>query len=103
VTILDSEIRPYIQLENMRSFAARDRKTAAQYGSIVKAAEISNRDYGFRYSKFSAARTMRPPPSSYMHIYLGYLVVRKLGTPAQYETWMPSHVFDDLYEPVSEP
>jgi len=38
------------------------------------------------------------PPSSHRHIYLGYLVVRKLGTPDQYETWMPDLVFDELYE-----
>jgi hypothetical protein len=29
---------------------------------------------------------------------LGYLVVRKLGTPDQYETWMPGKVFEELYE-----
>jgi hypothetical protein len=103
MAILDSEIRPYVQLEAMQSFAARDSEVAARFGSVVKAAEISNRDYGFRYTRFSAERSMRPPPSSFMHIHLGYLVVRKLGTPEQYETWMPNHIFDELYEPVSEP
>ena len=101
--ILDSEVRPYISLEQMRTYSARDNGTAKKYGQIVKAAEISNRDYGYRYSKFSSSRVMRPPPGSHMHIYLGYLVVRKLGTSEQYETWMPNHVFDELYEAASEP
>jgi len=49
-------------------------------------------------SRFNSSRKMQPPPSSHIHIHLGYLVVRKLGTPDQYETWMPDLVFDELYE-----
>lgn len=101
--ILDSKERPFIALEQMAAYCARDRETAEKYGTVVKAAEISNRDYGYRYHKFSASRTMKPPPSAHMHIYLGYLVVRKLGTSTQYETWMPSGVFNELYEATSEP
>jgi hypothetical protein len=101
--ILDSEVRPYISLEQMKAYSARDIGTAKKYGQIVKAAEISNRDYGHRYRKFSASRAMRPPPSSHMHIFLGRLVVRNLGTSEQYETWMPSDVFDELYEAASAP
>ena len=41
---------------------------------------------------------MKPPPGSQIHIMPGYLVVRKLGTPDQYETWMPDQVFKELYE-----
>jgi hypothetical protein len=41
---------------------------------------------------------MKPPPGSHIHIMPGYLVVRKLGTPDQYETWMPDVVFEELYE-----
>jgi hypothetical protein len=29
---------------------------------------------------------------------MGHLVVRRLGTSGQYETWMPSDVFEELYE-----
>lgn len=100
--ILDWKERPFVSLELMTAYSARDSDTAKKYGPIVKAVEISNRDYGYRYSRFSSSRTMRPPPSSHMHIHLGYLVVRKLGTPDQYETWMPDHVFDELYEAASE-
>lgn len=101
--ILDWKERPFIPLEQMALYSARDRDTARKYGPTVKAAEISNRDYGYRYSRFSSSRTMRSPPSSHMHIYLGYLVVRKLGTPDQYETWMPSHAFDELYQATNAP
>ncbi len=101
--IINWKERPFVSLEQMKIYAARDRDTARKYGTMVKAAEISNRDYGYRYSKFSSTRTMQPPPSSHMHIFLGYLVVRKLGTPDQYETWMADHVFEELYEAKSEP
>ena len=101
--ILDHDVRPFVSLEQMATYSARDRDTAAKYGPLVKAAEISNRDYGYRYNRFSDERAMRPPPSAFIHIVLGYLVVRKLGTPDQCETWMPGHVFDDLYERAGEP
>lgn len=92
------EERPFVTLEQMADYSARDQDTARKYGPTVKAAEISNRDYGYRYTKFSSSRRMQPPPSAHRHIYLGYIVVRKVGTPEQYETWMPDHVFDELYE-----
>ncbi len=101
--ILDWKERPFVSVEDMAVYSARDRDTAKKYGPIVKAAEISNRDYGYRYSKFSSSRTMQAPPSSHIHIHLGYLVVRKLGTPNQYETWMPDRVFEELYEASSTP
>lgn len=31
---------------------------------------------------------------------MGYLVVRRLNTADEYETWMPSLAFDELYEEV---
>lgn len=100
---LSWEERPFIALEQMATYSARDRKTAQKYGSIVRAAEISNRDYKYRYSKYGSDQSMQPPPGSHIHIHVGYLVVRKLGTPDQYETWMPNDVFDELYEAVGEP
>jgi hypothetical protein len=101
--VMDWKERPFVPVEQMAVYFARDQDTARKYGRTVKAAEISNRDYGYRYSEFSSSRAMRPPPSSHMHIYLGYLVVRKVGTPHQYETWMPTHVFDELYETKAKP
>jgi hypothetical protein len=101
--ILGWKERPFVSLEQMKVYSARDRDTAKKYGAIVKAAEISNRDYGYRYRKFSSTRTMRQQPSSHMHIFLGYLVVRKIGTPEQYETWMPTDIFYELYRPNNAP
>jgi hypothetical protein len=100
--ILSWEDRPFVTLEQMRTYAARHRKIAQSHGPTVKAAEISNREYAYRYERHSSDWAMQPPPSSFMHIYLGYLVVRKLGTTEQYETWMPSHVFDDLYSATGD-
>jgi hypothetical protein len=101
--ILNWEERPFVAVEQMKHYTARDRETARKYGATVKAAEISNRDYKYRYDKYSSSRTMQPPPSSHIHIYLGFLVVRKLDTVDQYETWMPSHLFDELYGSLAEP
>ena len=97
MNILDWKERPFVAVEKMEYYSARDQRTAQQYGPLIKAAAISNRDYKYRYEKFSSSRVMQPPPSSNMHIYLGFLVVRKLGTPKQYETWMPCQVFEELY------
>ena len=99
--ILSWEERPFITLEQMATYKAKDRDTARRYGPIVKSAEIANVDYKVRYSKLSSSQTMQPPPSC-GRIFLGHIVVRNLGTSDQYETWMPGHVFDELYE-ASEP
>ena len=101
--ILNWKERPFVNIDQMVVYSARDRTTAKKYGAIVRAIEISNRDYGHRYKKFSSSRTMQPPPNSHIHIQLGYLVVRKLDTPDQYETWIPSCVFDDLYVATGNP
>ncbi|MDD2690321.1 MAG: hypothetical protein PHX69_00885 [Simplicispira sp.] len=98
MNLLDWKERPFVSLEKMVSYSALNKEMAKKYGLTVKAVEISNRDYGYRYQKFSSSQKMQPPPSSHRHICLGYLVVRKCGTPEQYETWMPNHVFEELYE-----
>lgn len=81
----------------MEQYQARDRDTAQKYGKVVKALEITNREYSQRLDKLSGTRSMKPPPGSAIHIMMGFLVVRKLGTSRQYETWMPGDVFDELY------
>lgn len=91
-----SSDRPFITLEQMALFDAIERDTARKYGSKIKAYGVSNVDYKVRYGKLSSSQTMNPPPSC-GRIFSGYLVVRKLGTPDQYETWMPDHVFEELY------
>ena len=55
------EERPFVALERMASYFARDRQTAQKYGPIVKAVEISNRDYSYRYKKYSDVRLVFIP------------------------------------------
>jgi hypothetical protein len=90
--------RPFTTHSAMPRFTARDKQTAQRYGNAVKALTITNREYQQRYEKLADQNSMKPPPSSHIHIMMGYLVVRKLGTPQQYETWMPDDVFEELYE-----
>jgi len=58
---------------------------------------LSNIEYKIRFGRFQRENNMKPPPSC-GRIFSGYLVVRNLGTPFQYETWMPEDVFEELYE-----
>jgi hypothetical protein len=90
--------RPYLGLDSMGLFTAIRPKDARRYGRTVRAFLLSNREYKRRFDRFRKENNMKPPPSSVIHIMLGYLVVRRLGTPNQYETWMPDHVFEELYE-----
>jgi len=90
--------RPYWGLEAMGRFTAMRKSIALRYGKTVKAMPLSNREYQRRFDKLGAQNNMMPPPSSFMHIMIGYLVVRKLGTPRQYETWMPEDVFEEIYQ-----
>lgn len=88
--------RPYVDLAAMGLYEALDRKTAVLYGRRVKAAMLTNVEYKIRHGELHATHRMKPPPSC-GRIFPGYLVVRKFGTAQQYETWMPDHVFEELY------
>ena len=83
----------------MQEYRAKDPTVRKRYGNIVRAIEISNREYQHRYDKLSTSRSMREPPSS-GRIFPGYLVVRNLGTENEYETWIPDHGFEEAYEPI---
>jgi hypothetical protein len=90
--------RPFISVAEMESYTAIQNEIAVRYGRVVKAILISNREYSHRHAKLSSQHKMMPPPGSVMKIYPGYLVVRKFGTSEQYETWIPDHAFDEMYE-----
>jgi len=92
--------RPYIDPASMQRFEARDDTTADAYGRIVLAVELSNMDYQLRFQRLNGTRTMKAPPVA-KHVLPGHLVVRHPGQPRQYETWMPEHVFADLYKPAT--
>lgn len=91
--------RPYISIDALDLFNAVDPEVAKRYGRTVKATQLSNSEYAQRYGRMSKSANMKPPPS-HGRVFLGYLVVRKLGTSEQYETWIPDHAFEEIYAPV---
>jgi hypothetical protein len=88
--------RPFISQDALTTYVATDRDIASQYGKTVKATQLSNIEYKLRFARLGRMNNMRPPPS-FGRIFGGYLVVRKCGTPHQYETWMPDHAFEEAY------
>jgi hypothetical protein len=91
--------RPLMDASTLPMFQARDAVEAQLYGKTVRAAEMTNAEYSKRHRELASSRNMKAPPSHH-RIFMGDLVVRKCGTKDEYETWMPDHVFDELYAPV---
>ena len=91
--------KKYMDKSAMDKYRATDASISKKYGSFVRAISISNREYQHRYDKLSDSREMKPPPSS-GRIFLGYLVIRNLGSEKEYETWIPDHAFEEIYERV---
>lgn len=91
--------RPLVDASTLPMYEARDAVEAQLYGKTVRAAEITNAEYAKRHRELAASRTMKPPPR-HSRIFMGYLLVRKCGTKDEYETWMPSDVFEELYTEV---
>lgn len=83
----------------MDIYETSDRDIIKRYGKRVRAIEMTNREYGHRYSKLHDSRKMKSPPSS-GRIFPGVFVVRNLDTDSEYETWMPDDVFDEIYSKV---
>jgi hypothetical protein len=88
--------RPYIDQTGMTAFRAVDPQVASRYGSTIMAAPMSNSEYAQRFDRMGSSNNMNPAPS-HGRIFPGYLVVRKLGTADQYETWIPDHAFEEIY------
>ena len=88
--------RPFVNSSSLPIFVAIDADVASDFGLKVRAVEMNNAEYDARYKKCAETSRMKPPPSHH-RIFPGYLVIRKLGTSEEYETWMPDHVFEDLY------
>lgn len=89
--------RPYVDTASLPLYVTTDENVIRRYGRTVRAIEMSNSEYAFRYNKLRDKHNMKSPPS-HIRIFGGYLVVRRLGTPNQYETWMPYEVFNELYK-----
>jgi hypothetical protein len=88
--------RPMMSVESMDYYIAIDKETAKRFGKIVRAAEFANAEYKTRYERLHDEQKMKPP-SSYLKIVPGYIVVRNLGKKNQYETWMSDGVFEEVY------
>lgn len=88
--------RPFVDSTQLSTYVATDIEEARLYGRSVRAIEMSNAEYSARYRKLSTDRTMKPAPSHH-RVFPGYLVVRKIDTKDEYETWMPDHVFKEIY------
>jgi hypothetical protein len=94
--------RPFVSQDALRHYEAVDATAAARYGPVVKATELSNLEYRTRFVRMARENNMKPPPDG-GRIFPGYLVVRKLGAPDQYETWIPDEAFEEMYQPQREP
>lgn len=88
--------RPFVEFSQLMIYVTTDIEEARLYGKTVRAIEMSNAEYSARYRKLSAERIMKAAPS-HSRISPVYLVVRKIGTKDEYETWMPDHVFEEIY------
>lgn len=88
--------RPFISQKALQAYTAVDAADAKDYGKTVRAGQLTNLEYKSRFGRLRRENNMKPPPSC-GRIFMGYLVVRNPGTPRQYETWMPDHVFEELY------
>lgn len=88
--------RPYVDHASMQRHEAIDDTTADAYGRFVLSTDLSNLEYELRFQRLNGTRAMKAPPRA-KRVLPGRLVVRHPGQPDQYETWMPEHVFADLY------
>ena len=89
--------KKFIDKYAMDKYQATDKKVRERYGVTVLAVEISKREYQHRYNKLSTTRAMKDPPGS-GSLFLGYLVVRNVGGQDEYETWIPGHAFEEIYQ-----
>lgn len=88
--------RPFADASTFLEYLSIDEDTSSRFGRVVRAKVMSNAEYDIRYQRLSSTRQMRRPPS-HLRIFQGYVVIRKLGTKDEYETWMPDHVFEEIY------
>lgn len=91
--------KPFVDSGSLPIFRAIDAEVASRYGTTVRATQMSNSDYARRHTRLAQSNNMKPPPS-HGRIFDGYLVVRKIDTSSQYETWIPDHAFDEIYAPI---
>lgn len=91
--------KKFMDSRAMHKYRSIDKSTAKKYGEYVFANEMTNAEYDQRYARLKNTRRMQHR-NPYRRIYPGYLVVRKMDTKEEYETWMPDHAFEEVYEKV---
>ena len=69
--------RPFVERTGLREYVATDGIVSSQYGSVVLATDLSNKEYKIRYERLHKDQRMKSPPSS-LRIFPGYLVVRNV-------------------------
>ena len=92
--------RPYVDQASLSEYRAIEAEISQRYGQRVLATSMSNSEYALRYRRLAHPNNMRPPPS-HGRVFGGYLVVRSLGRPEKYETWIPDHAFEEIYVPLT--
>ena len=100
MTTYDYE-RPFVDAESIPLYEAVDAGVSARYGRRVRATKLSNIEYKIRFDRLHRTNNMKVPPGT-GRIFGGYLVVRKLGSVHQYETWIPEDAFEEIYTVVSD-
>jgi hypothetical protein len=88
--------KQYLPNSEFKEFISTENDVAKKYGKIVRAMLLSNREYQHRFDKLNTKYKMKEPPLS-GRIFRGYIVVRNIGKKSEYETWMPDHVFEEIY------
>jgi len=92
--------RPFVDAASLPQYRATDEEVARRYGRTIRATEMSNSEYAARFGRLGSINNMKAPPS-HGRIFGGYLVIRRLGTSEQYETWIPDHAFEEIYAPLA--
>lgn len=100
MTTYDYE-RPFVDAESIPLYEAIDAVVSARYGRRVRATKLSNIEYKIRFDRLHRTTNMKAPPGT-GRIFGGYLVIRKLGSVDQYETWIPEDAFEEIYAAVSD-
>jgi hypothetical protein len=93
--------RPFVDATSIPLYEALDMKVSARYGRTVRATSLSNIEYKLRFNRFGVTNNMKAPPSC-GRIFPGYPVIRNLGSPDQYETWIPEDAFEEIYALANE-
>ena len=91
--------KPFTSQKLTETFVAIDIDKILDNGQHVRATALSNLEYKIRFGRLEKKYNMKAPPNC-EESSPGYLVIGKLGTPKQYETWIPDHLFDGIYEKI---